>query len=135
MLKSFAALLLCVISLSSLGAADFQLSTHVLDTTLGKPGVGVEVTLEKRASDGTWTELATETTGKDGRIGNFLQIEANKSHQGVYRLTFFLEKYFSARGIETVFPEAMIVFKISDETHYHIPLVVTPFAFSTYRGS
>lgn len=135
MFKSLVVLLFLAFSLSFAGAAEFQLSTHVLDTSLGKPGVGVEVILEKRAEDGAWTKIAKETTGKDGRIGNFLKTEENKSHTGVYRLTFSLEKYFAARGSETVFPEAVIVFKISDETHYHIPLVVTPFALSTYRGS
>lgn len=135
MFKSFVTLLCVVTSLACVRAEEFQLSTHVLDTTLGKPGAGVEVSLEKRAGDGSWDPVGREVTGKDGRIGTFLKTEKAKSNQGVYRLTFFIEKYFSAKGLETVFPEAVIVFKISDESHYHIPLVVTPYALSTYRGS
>lgn len=137
MIKSLITTLLAfTISLSfAAAAADYQLSTHVLDTTIGKPGAGVDVTLEKRKADGTWESIGKSTTGKDGRIGNFLESTKDKSNKGIYRLTFSLEKYFSERDLETVFPEAVIVFKIADDTHYHIPLVVTPYAFSTYRGS
>lgn len=95
----------------------------------------IDVTLEKRATDGTWTQVGEETTGKDGRIGNFLSTEETKSHPGTYRLTLSLEKHFASRDLKTVFPEAVIVFQITDDTHYHIPLVVTPYALSTYRGS
>jgi 5-hydroxyisourate hydrolase len=135
MLKSLTSIVLFVLSVSFVNAAEFQLSTHVLDTTLGKPGTGVDVNLEKRAPDGTWIEVGKGITDQSGRIGNFLKIEKDVSHVGVYRFTFSLEKYFATRGLETVYPEAVIVFKISDATHYHIPLIVTPYALSTYRGN
>lgn len=118
-----------------LTAAEFQLSTHVLDTTSGTPGAGVEVVLEKKSADGKWTEVAKAVTGKDGRFGDFLEKDGTSSHIGTYRFTFGLEKYFEAKGVKPVFPEAVVVFKITDQTHYHIPVVVTPFAISTYRGS
>lgn len=136
MFKPLVAAVLFALSISFAGAADFQLSTHVLDTTQGKPGAGINVTLERQDPDGAWVKVGDETTGKDGRIANFLKVEKDKSSKGTYRFTFFLEKYFSTRGLETVFPEAVIVFKISDDDqHYHIPLVVTPYALSTYQGS
>lgn len=116
-------------------AAEFQLSTHVLDTTSGSPGPGVKVLLEKRDADGKWKEAGEGVTGKDGRIKDFLEIRANGENVGTYRLTFGLEAYFKAKKQETVFPEAVVVFKITDSSHYHIPVVVTPYAISTYRGS
>lgn len=135
MLKSILTALVFAIGTPLLTAAEFQLSTHVLDTTTGTPGAGVEVVLEKKSNDGKWQEIAKATTGKDGRIGNFLEKDGSTSHSGTYRFTFGLEKYFKAKGVTPVFPEAVVVFKITDETHYHIPVVVTPYAISTYRGS
>lgn len=121
---------------SGLFAANgYQLSTHVLDTTLGKPGKGVVVTLEKRNAQGEWIKVGTQTTDKDGRIGSFLERHEQVSNLGTYRFTFQLEEYFQKEGKKTVFPEAVIVFRITDNEHYHIPLVVTPYALSTYRGS
>ncbi len=122
-------------SASLLQAAEFQLSTHVLDTSSGKPGPGVKVLLEKKASDGTWSKAGTATTDKDGRAKEFLEMKGNESNRGTYRLTFETGEYFTAKNQETVFPEAVVVFTIKDETHYHIPVVITPFAISTYRGS
>ncbi len=116
-------------------AADFQLSTHVLDISSGTPGVGVDVVLEKKSPNGQWTQIGKGTTGKDGRIGTFLEKVGTTSHVGTYRLTFGLEQYFKAKGVSPVFPEAVVVFKITDAAHYHIPVVVTPYAISTYRGS
>lgn len=123
------------LGLSILHAADFQLSTHVLDTSSGTPGPGVKVLLEKKDSDGAWQKAGEGVTDKEGRIKDFLEISATGDNRGTYRLTFGLEKYFAAKHQETVFPEAVVVFKITDGTHYHIPVVVTPFAISTYRGS
>jgi 5-hydroxyisourate hydrolase len=121
---------------ATLSAAEkYQLSTHVLDTTLGKPGVGVKVTLEKRTDEGKWIKLQTNTTNNDGRINSFLELKDKDANNGVYRFTFSLEEYFENRGEETIFPEAVIVFRIKGDGHYHIPLVVTPYALSTYRGS
>lgn len=118
-----------------LRAAEFQLSTHVLDTSIGKPGPGVKVILEKKATDGTWNKISEGVTNQDGRITDFLERKGIGANLGTYRLTFFLKEYFETRNQTTVFPEAVVVFVISDETHYHIPLVVTPYALSTYRGS
>jgi 5-hydroxyisourate hydrolase len=130
-------ILACCLALGSavLQAADFQLSTHVLDTSSGSPGPGVKVLLEKRDADGNWKKAGEGVTDKDGRIKTFLEVRNSGDNLGTYRLTFGLEEYFEAKKQETVFPEAVVVFKITDASHYHIPVVVTPFAISTYRGS
>lgn len=122
-------------SASLLSAAEFQLSTHVLDTSSGKPGPGVKVLLEKKAADGSWSKAGTATTDKDGRAKEFLELKGDEANRGIYRLTFETGEYFKAKNLETVFPEALVVFVIKDESHYHIPVVITPFAISTYRGS
>gem|GEM_PF-3133263 len=64
-----------------------------------------------------------------------LLLDGTNRNRGTYRLMFDLEKYFKAKGVTTVFPAGVVVFRITDETHYHIPVVVTPYAISTYRGS
>ncbi|MEO7362587.1 MAG: hydroxyisourate hydrolase [Gemmatimonadaceae bacterium] len=135
MIKLVLAALAFAIATPLLPAPEFQLSTHVLDTTSGTPGVGVAVLLERKSDAGTWKQVSKAITGANGRFGDFLPLDGTKSNRGTYRLTFDLEKYFKAKGVTTVFPEAVVVFKITDETHYHIPVVVTPFAISTYRGS
>lgn len=136
MKKLIAALTLVLALGATLSAGEkYQLSTHVLDTTLGKPGEGVDVKLEKRNDKGEWVELGTNTTDHDGRIRSFLELKNEGANDGVYRFTFSLDKYFDKRGEKTVFPEAVIVFRIEGDEHYHIPLVVTPYALSTYRGS
>lgn len=135
MITAFVFAIIFAIGTPLLTAAEYQLSTHVLDTTTGTPGGGVEVLLEKKSEDGKWTEVGRAVTGKDGRFGDFLENDGKTSHQGTYRFTFGLEKYFEAKGVTPVFPEAVVVFKITDQAHYHIPVVVTPFAISTYRGS
>jgi 5-hydroxyisourate hydrolase len=126
---------LLILSTSLFAAKEYQLSTHVLDTTLGLPGEGVHVTLEKKNDAGEWIAVATKMTNGDGRINSFLKLDHKVSNDGVYRFTFKLEEYFEKRGEDTVFPEAVVVFKIEGREHYHIPLVVTPYALSTYRGS
>lgn len=135
MIKTVFAALVFALATPLLPPAEFQLSTHVLDTTSGTPGVGVPVLLEKKAADGAWKRVASALTGANGRFGDFLALNGTTSNRGTYRLTFDLDKYFKAKGITPVFPEAVVVFRITNETHYHIPVVVTPYAISTYRGS
>lgn len=118
-----------------LSAQEFQLSTHVLDTSLGKPGQGVRVILDKKDASGKWIEIEKGITDQDGRIRTFLKLDEKRSNEGVYRFTFLLDEYFKKRGEDTVFPEGVVVFNVVGDAHYHIPLVVTPHAISTYRGS
>ena len=107
------------------------LSTHVLDASVGRPAADVGILLERRAADGSWATLETGTTDDDGRLRLSGMISA-----GVYRITFASGDYFRARGVATFYPEVSIAFRVHSETeHYHVPLLLSPFAYSTYRGS
>jgi len=109
-----------------------MITTHVLDTSRGKPASGVGVTLERRNTAGEWTVVGRGETDNDGRVKTF----ASEAEPGVYRLTFDTATYFRERHVETFFPEATIVFEVRDtEQHYHVPLLLSPFGYSTYRGS
>jgi 5-hydroxyisourate hydrolase len=106
------------------------LSTHVLDTALGRPAQGIRVTLE--CADDL---VGSGTTDADGRVRE-LQKKDVPLGEGSYRLTFYVADYFSKAGRETFFPEIIIAFRISGSAeHYHVPLLLSPFGYSTYRGS
>jgi len=107
------------------------LSTHVLDTSLGRPASGVRVRLSQRSAAGEWAEVADGTTNNDGRIAAWTQ----PLPAGTYRLTFGVSAYFAARSIETFYTDVTVEFIARDEGHYHVPLLVSPFGYSTYRGS
>ncbi|HNS11469.1 MAG TPA: hydroxyisourate hydrolase [Bacteroidia bacterium] len=111
-----------------------QLTTHILDTSLGKPASGVKIILEKSGSDNTWTFLSEGTTDSDGRVNNLLNKESVLS-PGNYKLKFDTASYFSGRNVKCFYPSVEIIFEISDSTHYHVPLLLNPFGYSTYRGS
>ncbi len=106
------------------------ITTHILDTSRGRPAAGVRVTLEKH--DGNYWNLAgTGETDADGRCRTLLDQPLTA---GMYRLTFGTGPYFGEG--KTFFPEVMIVFEVLDASqHYHVPLLVSPFGYSTYRGS
>lgn len=103
------------------------LSTHVLDATTGKPAAGVTVTLTAAG-----TAVAAAHTDADGRIGSL----GGELAAGIYRLHFDTGAYFAAEGIKAFYPEVVIAFEITELTgHYHVPLLLSPYAYSTYRGS
>ena len=109
-------------------------TTHVLDTSLGKPAVGVPVLLEVRAEDGTWKPMGRGATDSDGRAG-MLPAGENVA-RGVYRLTFDTAAYFLALNVHGFYPEVQIAFEVRDPSqHYHVPLLLSRFGYSTYRGS
>jgi 5-hydroxyisourate hydrolase len=106
------------------------LSTHVLDTALGRPAQGIRVTLE-RAGD----VVGSGVTDADGRVRDLHRKDAPLS-EGSYRLTFDVSDYFSKAGRESFFPEVVVNFRIvGGPEHYHVPLLLSPFGYSTYRGS
>ena len=108
-----------------------SLSTHVLDATTGRPAVGVTVRLESRAADG-WQEVAAGRTDDDGRLRDWSP--AGTPGTGVHRLVFDTGAYFADRP--AFYPEVVVVFEVgSPDEHYHVPILLSPFAFSTYRGS
>jgi 5-hydroxyisourate hydrolase len=109
-----------------------RVTTHVLDAVTGRPAAGVAVVLERRGSDG-WAPVAQERTDGDGRVG---RLGADELDAGTYRVTFAVAAYFAERGQETFYPEVVISFTLDDPAaHYHVPLLLSPYAFSTYRGS
>lgn len=110
------------------------ITTHVLDTARGRPAQGVPVILEIQ-TEGTWRELGRAATDADGRARQLLPAGQALS-AGTYRLTFLTQVYFDALGIEGFYPEAAIVFTVREpDQHYHVPLLLSPYGYSTYRGS
>ena len=105
-----------------------MISTHILDTTKGCPASGVKVLLEKKMG-ADWKEIGVDKTNSDGRI-----VFNCPPEQGDYRLTFYIEDYFS--GEEHFFLNTPVVFRVKNtDRKYHVPLIVNPFGISSYRGS
>ena len=112
-----------------------RITTHVLDISRGRPAAGVSITLEVQTDAGDWRAVGRGATDADGRLKS-LTGEGGVLSEGVYRLTFETESYFAAQGVETFYPLAVVVFRVRDAAqHYHVPLLVSPFGYSTYRGS
>lgn len=109
-----------------------QLTTHILDTTLGKPAPGITIILYKEMND--WKEVSRGVTNADGRITNLLDKEVLLPH-GTYKLKFDTKPYFDKQSVQSFYPFVEIVFDISKDEHYHVPLLLNPFGYSTYRGS
>jgi len=109
------------------------ITTHVLDTARGKPAAGVTVTLEALEHEGSRV-IARGATDDDGRCKTLTAGEGVPA--GAYRLAFDTGAYFARQGTETFFPRALIEFAVRDAgAHFHVPLLVAPFGYSTYRGS
>ena len=110
------------------------ITTHVFDTAKGRPARGVPITLEIRDKSGEFREVGRGVTDDDGRLKGLL--EPGSLAVAVYRITFETGAYFKADGIDGFYPTVPVVFEIRETTaHYHVPLLISPFGFSTYRGS
>lgn len=108
------------------------LSSHVLDGSRGVPAPGVSVRWE-RWSDGTWQQVADAVTDDDGRVAEWRDVD---TPEGRHRLVFGSGDYFARSGTQTFYPEVVVDFAVTDATaHHHVPLLLSPFAYSTYRGS
>jgi 5-hydroxyisourate hydrolase len=111
------------------------ITTHILDVSLGRPARGVAVTLEMSLSPGKWVEMGKGVTDLDGRARTLLSPDHTLA-AGVYRLTFQTGAYFTSQMPDIFFPEVSIVFSVQDPAeHYHVPLLLSPYGYSTYRGS
>jgi 5-hydroxyisourate hydrolase len=110
------------------------ITVHVLDTSRGKPATGLTVVLEQ-ADGKEWRELARGKTDSDGRIETLLP--KNKAvAAGIYRITFESGAYFAESKTKTFYPRIPVIFEITEpKEHYHVPLLLSPFGYSTYRGS
>ena len=111
------------------------ISTHILDTSRGAPASGVAVSLEVQNTDETWTELSHAWTDSDGRVKPFFLVDRPMA-DSTYRLVFDTEPYFSALSTGCFYPQVTVVFNVDDASqHYHVPLLISPYGYSTYRGS
>src|ERR1035437_5311309 len=105
-----------------------SISPYVLDAVTGRPAAGLQLVLSRRAG-GVWHELAQRATDTDGRVPDL----AGHGEAGVYRIVCETEAYLT---IETFYPQVVVMFRVTDPAaHHHVPLLLSPFAYSTYRGS
>ncbi len=108
------------------------ITTHVLDVSIGKPATGIHYALEY-STNNSWSSLSVGETDKDGRVSNLCP---SPLKEGMYRITFETLEYFKAKGLKCFYPSVNITFEItSKDEHYHVPLLLSPFGYSTYRGS
>ena len=108
------------------------ITSHILDTTKGKPAEGVTIILCKQVGV-DWVEIETGITDKDGRVSDFPNDVVKQP--GTYKIKFETGLYFKKMGITTFYPFIEIIFETTGEEHYHIPLLLNAFGYSTYRGS
>ncbi len=109
------------------------ITTHVLDISTGKPATGVLVLLEVEEVGTGWKQLARSATDAGGRVNDLI---ANGSLvEGTYRLTFDTRAYFNDQSVRSFYPEVSIIFSVYESTdHFHVPLLLSPFGYSTFRG-
>lgn len=108
------------------------ISTHVLDLSRGHPAAGIAVALERLDGAETWTEVGMRTTNADGRVASF----GSTTAAGIYRLRFATGAYFDAHQVQAFYPEVHVLFRVDEAgQHFHVPVLLSPFGYSTYRGS
>jgi 5-hydroxyisourate hydrolase len=111
------------------------LSTHILDTARGRPAAGVSISLERQAPGGEWHPAGGGCTDDDGRVKSLLP-EGEPLTAGTWRVTFAVAEYFARHGQASFFPSVSIDFTVTAPgEHHHVPLLLSPFGYSTYRGS
>ncbi len=110
-------------------------TTHVLDLALGRPAAGIEVLLEKLDGENQWGKVGSGSTSNDGRVESLL-VSGNRPEPGTYRLSFETGAYFRGTQRESFYPYVSVSFEVKNpDDHYHVPLLLSPYGFSTYRGS
>ena len=113
----------------------YQLSSHILDISQGKPAPNVKISLSKQDKNQNWVVIDEKYTDNNGRIKEFLKEESGKNNNGIYNLTFHIVPYFERLKQKTFYPFIEVVFEIKDTQHYHIPITLSPYGYSTYRGN
>jgi 5-hydroxyisourate hydrolase len=110
-----------------------SISTHVLDIMRGTPAAGLEVTLSRREPDGHWTIVGQAVTDADGRVR---ELTGDELDAGDYRLEFATQPYFARSGLSAFYPEVAVVFSLEDPAgRVHVPLLLSPFGYTTYKGT
>ncbi len=110
-----------------------HITTHVLDTSLGKPGEGIHIQLQENQNN-QWQTIGEGHTNSDGRIGDLLKKDVMLK-PSTYRMVFDTGAYFAQQNMRSFYPTVHIYFEVFDESHYHVPLLLNPYGYSTYRGS
>jgi len=111
-----------------------QISTHILDVSQGKPAADMTVFLYYQQQNSEWEAIGGGATDKDGRLPDMVGENA-RMQPGIYKLKFATEEYYESLGIDTFYPYVEVVFYLEKGGHYHVPLLLSPFGYSTYRGS
>jgi len=124
---------IAIVQFSFAQQAKYQLSSHILDITAGKPVSGVKITLAKKDKNDNWIIIDEKNTDENGRIKDFLK-QDGATNVGIYKLTFHTSSYFNTLGQKSFYPFIEVVFELVDNEHYHVPITLSPFGYSTYRG-
>ncbi|HED6006966.1 TPA: hydroxyisourate hydrolase, partial [Campylobacter coli] len=131
-------ILLALISIPIfLNATEYQLSTHILDINSGQPASNVKVELYNLDQNRQWVKISEKFTKKNGRIADFLPYEKTENRSfGVYKLKFYTKDYYISHKVDSFYPFVEVSFELlKDQKHYHIPITLSPFGYSTYKGS
>ncbi|HEF9811259.1 TPA: hydroxyisourate hydrolase [Campylobacter coli] len=131
-------ILLALISIPIfLNATEYQLSTHILDINSGQPASNVKVELYNLDQNRQWVKISEKFTKKNSRIADFLPYEKTENCSfGVYKLKFYTKDYYISHKVDSFYPFVEVSFELlKDQKHYHIPITLSPFGYSTYRGS
>ncbi|MEP7146828.1 MAG: hydroxyisourate hydrolase [bacterium] len=110
-----------------------SISTHVLDVSSGMPAQGIKISLHL-LKENKWNEIASGATNQDGRITDLFKRDNNPG-KGIYKMKFETGDYFNEKSIKNFYPQVEIIFELDSDDHYHIPLLLSPFGYTTYRGS
>ena len=115
-----------------------SITTHVLDTSIGRPATGIQVVLERGGQSAQWQFVGHGEADADGRVRSLMK-EGDQVEPGLYRLVFDTRTYFKARRVQTLYPSIVVTFEVPEPVepgaHYHVPLLLSPFGYTTYRGS
>lgn len=111
----------------------FQLSSHILDINTGYPASDVKISLYKQDANEKWVLVSEKKTDENGRIKDFLPY--TQDNRGIYKLTYHVGPYFESQKQKSFYPFIDVVFQIKDDNHYHVPITLSPFGYSTYRGN
>lgn len=112
----------------------YQLSSHILDVSKGIPVSGVTIQLEQfNEQTKKWSFVDKKQTDLNGRITDFL--DSQKTNLGIYKLTYYTADYFRKNNVESFYPFIEVVFQIKDQNHYHVPITLSAYGYSTYRGN